>query len=156
MAGSYRLVCFINSIFLVTALALPGCYNGIKEYKSECNDGHTFKRVSFANLMDSLSFYDKQYVEVSGKYQQGKDESVLLNDNPVSGKASNNALWVDFSQDCPLYLSGTRQGLFEYNDGGFTGINNKNVTLRGVIVLRNKGKKDKYKATIERVSLVKL
>ncbi len=143
---------------MIASLSFPGCDYNIKEYKSECNNGRVFKRVSFTHLMDSLSFYDKQFVEVSGKYQQGKDESVLLNDNPVSGNAGNNALWIDFSQECPLYLTGTRIGFFDYdhNNGQLTPANNVTVILRGEVNLQNKGHLKAYKGSISKISYVKL
>ncbi|HTK20394.1 MAG TPA: hypothetical protein VL442_12790 [Mucilaginibacter sp.] len=141
---------------LLAFITLQSCKHEKKVYKSECDIDKDFKTINFKQLMDSLDDYDQQYIEISGKYEEDKGISALVNDSLFANTSNRNALWVDFSQDCPLYLSGTHQGLFEYNDGQFTQINNKKVTLRGVIVLGNKGKKDQYKATIERVSLVKL
>ena len=102
--------------------------------------------------MDSIQWYDQQYVEVTGKYREDKELSALFCDS----LPDNNALWVNFSQDCPLYLKGTHQGLFEYNDGQFTQINNRSITIRGRIDFHNKGSRNDYKATIDRISLVKL
>lgn len=146
----------LGFIVLLALTALQSCTHEKKVYKSECDADKDFKIISFKQLMDSLNNYDQQYIETSGKYEEDKGVSALVCDSLFADASNSNALWVDFSQDCPLYLSGTHQGLFEYNDGNFTQINNKKVTIRGVIVLRNKGKQDHYKATIERVSLVKL
>jgi hypothetical protein len=146
----------LGLVALLALMILQSCKHEKKIYTSECDIGKNFKTISFKQLMDSLDDYDQQYIEISGKYKEDKGVSALVCDSLFASVSDGNALWVDFSQDCPLYLSGTRQGLFEYSDGDFTRINNKSVTLRGVIVLRNKGKKDRYKATIERVSLVKL
>jgi len=146
----------LGLVALLALLTLQSCKHEKKVYKSECDVGKDFKTISFKQLMDSLDDYDQQYIEVSGKYKEDKGVSALVCDSLFADVSNSNSLWVDFSQDCPLYLSGTHQGLFEYNDGGFTGINDKNVTLRGMIVLRNKGKNNGYKATIERVSLVKM
>jgi hypothetical protein len=138
------------------AMALQSCKHDKKIYKSDCDMDMGFKHVSFHQLVDSISNYDQQYIEVTGKYEEDKELSALFNDGLFADKSDKNAIWVNFSQDCPLYLSGTRQGLFEYNDGQFTMINNKLITIRGKVDLRNKGSHKKYKATIERVSLVKL
>lgn len=146
----------LGLLALLALLALQSCKHEKKVYKSECDIDKDFKTISFKQLMDSLDDYDQQYIEISGKYEEDKGISALVNDSLFTDVSNSNALWVDFSQDCPLYLSGTHQGLFEYNDGQFTQINNKEVTIRGIIVLRNNGKRDQYKATIERVSLVKL
>jgi hypothetical protein len=137
------------------ALICISCKHQQRIYKSECDIDKDFKSISFKQLMDSPDDYDQQYIEVSGTYQEDKGISALVNDSLFTDHSIGNSLWVDFSQDCPLYLSGTRQGLFEYNDGQYTRINNKQVTIRGIIVLSNKGHKQ-YKATIERVSLIKL
>ncbi|HEY9001331.1 MAG TPA: hypothetical protein VIM89_08250 [Mucilaginibacter sp.] len=146
----------LGLLALLALMTLQSCKHEKKIYKSECDIGKDFKTISFKQLMDSLDDYDQQYIEISGKYKEDKGVSALVCDSLFADASDGNALWVDFSQDCPLYLSGTHQGLFEYNDGGFTQINDKKITLRGIIVLRNKGKKDPYKATIKRVSLVKL
>jgi hypothetical protein len=138
---------------LLMLVLLQSCSHEKKIYKSSCNDDKTFTRITFKHLMDSLDDYDQQYVEVSGKYIEDKDLSALFNDSLFVDHSNKNALWVDFSQECPLYLSGTHTGLFEYNDGSFTQINNKSVTIRGMIVSHPK---KKYKATLERISLVKL
>jgi hypothetical protein len=146
----------LGLLALLVLITLQSCKHERKVYKSECDIDKDFKAISFKQLMDSLDDYDQQYIEISGKYEEDKGISALVSDSLFADASNSNALWVDFSQDCPLYLSGTHQGLFEYNDGEFTRINNKIVTIRGVIALRNKGKRDQYKATIERVSLVKL
>lgn len=143
-------------IFAVTVLILQSCSHKRQVYKSECDDGVAFKKVSFNHLMDSIENYDRQYIEVSGKYEEGKELSALFNDNTLSGAAGDDALWVNFNPDCPLYLAGTRHGLFEYNDGQFTQINNRSVTIRGRIDVHNKGSHKRCKATIDRVSLVSL
>lgn len=158
MLYKYPVFCIKACIFLILVQVLSSCGNNIKEYKSECNDGHTFKRVSFTHLIDSLNFYDKQYVEVSGKYKQDKDESALFNDSLMVDKVGDNALWVDFSQECPLYLTGTRIGFFDYdhNNGQLTPANNMVIVIRGKINYRNKGHLKAYKGTIDKISYVKL
>jgi hypothetical protein len=143
-------------LVLLTSMMCLSCSHHKKVFKSDCDDDKAFKQVSFNHLMDSLDDYDQQYVEVSGKYEEDKELSVLVNDSLFVDHSNKNALWVDFSQECPLYLSGTHTGLFEYNDGQFTQINNKSITIRGMIDLHNKGHLKKYRAAIERVSLVKL
>ncbi len=150
-----------NSTFWLTLtvcalIVLQSCHHDKKVYKSDCDDGISFRQVSFGQLMDSLSEYDQQYVEVTGKYVEDKELSALYCDSLLSDNSDKYALWVNFSQDCPLYLSGTHQGLFEYNDGQFTQINDKSITIRGKIHLNNKASHNRYKATIDRISLVKL
>ena len=151
---------FLPAILSVVAfcalLTLLSCKHEKKIYSSHCDVDIHFKRLSFRQLIDSIGNYDQQYVEVSGKYEEDKELSALFNDSVLAGSSDNNALWVNFSQDCPLYQAGTRKGLFEYNDGQFTLLNNKIVTIRGMINLHNKGREKKYKGTIERISLVKL
>jgi len=146
----------LPALILCVIIGLQSCKHAEKIYKSDCDDGISFRQVGFGQLMDSLSEYDQQYVEVTGKYVEDKELSALFCDSLFVGQSKKNGLWVNFSQDCPLYLSGTRQGLFEYNDGQFTQINNKSITIRGKIYLNNKGSHNHYKATIDRVSLVKL
>ena len=136
------------------ALVMQSCKHAKKVYTSDCNMDMTFKQVSFHQLMDSLPQYDQQYIEVSGKYEEDKELSALFSDSLFS--TGSTGIWVNFSQDCPLYLSGTHKGLFEYNDGQFTQINNKLITIRGRVDLNNKGSHNRCKATIDRVSLVKL
>lgn len=158
MVRSYLVVSVKVCIFLILIPALLACNNNVREYKSECNDGHVFKRVSFTNLIDSLSYYDKQYVEVSGKYQQSKDESALFNDSLIVDNVDNKALWVDFSQECPLYLTGTRTGFFDYdhNNGQLTPVDNKTIIIRGEIDYHNKGHLNAYKGAIAKISYVKM
>ena len=142
--------------FLIPLLILQSCNHDKKEYKSNCDAEITFKRVSFTNLIDSIQQYDHQYVEVYGTYREGDEESALFNDSLFVDHSNKHALWINFSQDCPLYLTGTRTGLFEYNDGKFTQINNKKITIRGEIDIKHKGHLDSYKASIDRISFVKL
>jgi hypothetical protein len=106
--------------------------------------------------MDSIEAYDRQYVEVTGKYVEDKELSALYSDSLFSNTSDKNGLWVNFSQDCPLYLAGTHQGLFEYDGNGFTVISNRSITIRGRIDLHNKGSHNRCKASIDRISFVKL
>jgi cytochrome c1 len=148
---------FTTMLILAYGLtAFQSCQHTKKVYKSDCDIDVNFRKVSFAQLVDSLSKYDQQYVEVTGKYEEDKELSALFNDNMYTNNTDANAIWVNFSQDCPLYLSGTHQGLFEYNDGQFTQINNKLVTIRGRVDMHNRGSHGRCKATIDRISLLKL
>jgi hypothetical protein len=143
-------------IILLISLGMQSCNRNKKIFQSDCDADKSFKHIGFKQLIDSLADYDQKYVEVSGRYEEDKELSALINDSSDTRHSNRNALWVNFSQDCPLYLSGTRTGLFEYNDGQFTQMNDKPVTIRGKIDLHNKGHLKQYKATIERVSLIKL
>jgi hypothetical protein len=142
-------------LILLVAGLLTSCANGKKVYISNCDANMVFKQVTYAHLIDSLAFYDNKYVEIVGKYQEGKEESALFNDSLYMAKP-NTALWVNFSQDCPLYLSGTHTGFFEYDDGGYAHINNKRVRLRGKLDLRNRGYQKQYKGCIDHVSFIEL
>ena len=155
-SATYRFPATLPAVVLCVIISLSSCNHKKKIYTSNCDLDISFKRVSFRQLTDSIENYDQQYVEVSGKYEEDKELSALFSDSAFTTGPDNNALWVNFSQDCQLYKAGTHKGLFEYNDGQFTQINNKAVTIRGMINLHNKGRQKKYKATIERISLVKL
>ncbi|MGZ3873286.1 MAG: hypothetical protein ACXVJD_10230 [Mucilaginibacter sp.] len=139
---------------LLILLAMPSCRANKKIYQSDCNADITFKKVGFTQLINDIARYDKEYVEVSGTYKEAKAQSALYNDSLFVDHSSKHALWINFSQDCPLYLKGTRQGLFEASDGGFTPINNKEVTIRGRVDAHNTGYQGLYRGTIDRVSLV--
>ncbi|HVS94329.1 MAG TPA: hypothetical protein VHE59_19965 [Mucilaginibacter sp.] len=139
-------------VLALCLIVFASCRHKVKVYESDCNIGKNFIKISFKQLMDSVAQYDRQYVEVSGTYKEDRELSALFSDN--KDDTSGNGLWVNFSQDCPLYLKGTRQGLFEYADGQFTQINNKSVTIRGLIDIRYRH--NRCRASIERVSLVKL
>jgi hypothetical protein len=143
------LLCFIPVV-------MQSCKSNKGIYKSDCDIAITFKKVGFTQLIDSIKNYDQQYVEVSGTYKEAKEQSALYNDSLFTDHSNKHALWINFSQDCPLYLEGTRTGLFEANDGEFTPINNKKIVIRGRIDLHNTGHLGLYKGTVDRVSFVKL
>jgi len=146
---------FNGAIFALT-LALFSCSSKQNIYKSECDIAVKYKTIGFTQLLDSLKFYDKKYVEVTGKYLQGKEESILVNDSLFNDHSSNNSLWISFSQDCPLYLKGTHTGLFEFQDGEYVQLNKRVITMRGRIDIHNKGYQKKYKGAIDRVSFIKM
>ncbi len=113
-------------LFLLLTFILQSCKSDKKKvYQSDCDGSISFKHVGFTQLIDSINDYDQQYIEVDGTYEEGKEESALVNDSLFVDHSSDHSLWVNFSQDCPLYLTGTHKGLFEYNDGGFTQIKNR-------------------------------
>jgi hypothetical protein len=141
---------------LIPAIVLQGCTGKKQEYKSSCDAGITFKHVTFTQLIDSIQNYDQQYIEVSGTYKEGNEQSALFNDSLFVDHSNRHALWINFSQDCPLYLKGTHTGLFEATDGGFIPINNKKVIIRGRIDLHNTGHKKQYKGSIDRISYIQL
>jgi hypothetical protein len=141
---------------LLFLLTLTTCNPGKKTYTSDCDEGQTFKRISYTHLIDSLAYYDQQYVEIIGRYQEGKAMSALFGDSTFTSLNKAKALWVNFSQDCPLYLKGTQKGFFEYYEGGFAKINNKKMRLRGKVDARNHGHLKQYKGCIDRVSLIEL
>ncbi len=143
-------------LFFLVAIVFQSCKSEKKIYQSECANGISFKHVNFSHLIDSIQNYDQQYVEVDGTYQEGKEESALVNDSLFVDHSNEHAIWVNFSQDCPLVLVGTRRGLFEDNDGAFIVIKNKPITIRGKIDVRHKGHLGSYRGTIDRVSFVKL
>ena len=146
----------LSIVFIAAILTLQSCSHKHQVYTSRCDVEVRFKKISFTHLIDSISSYDQQYVEVSGKYKEDKELSALFNDGGLLNRTGSDALWINFSQDCPLYLSGTRHGLFEDNDGQFTRLNNRSITIRGRVDVRNKGSHKQCKAALNRVSLVSL
>lgn len=143
--GILLLICFFAA-----------CKRDKKVYQSSCDNGITFKRIGFTQLIDSIEAYDQQYVEVFGTYKEDKEESALVSDSLFADHSSQHAIWINFSQDCPLLMVGSRKGLFEYNDGNFTQLNDKQITIRGKIDVRHKGHLGSYRGTIDRVSYVEL
>ena len=139
-------------VFFMMATAISACTHDKKVYTSGCNDGRDFKRISLANLADSLSFYNDKFVEVTGLYRQDKVVSFLIGDK------NKNAILVEFSNECPLYLTGTRIGFFDYdnNNGQLTPANNKTVILRGEIIYHANQKLNTPKASISHISYVEL
>ncbi|MFD0767060.1 hypothetical protein ACFQZI_19540 [Mucilaginibacter lutimaris] len=144
-------------IILLITLALMACNTKKRKiYTSECDVDVTFKKVSFSHLIDSIKYYDKQNVEVTGKYIEGKNQSALVNDSTFTDHGNSRSLWVNFTQDCPLYLTGKHTGLFETEDGEYNKINNRKMTIRGRVELQKKGHKNTYRATINQVSYLEL
>ena len=142
-------------VFLISA-ALLGCKNNKLVYGSNCDAAVSFAKVDFSNLINNIKKYDGKYVEVSGTYQESKDQSALYNDSLFTDHSYKHALWINFSQDCPLYLKGTRTGLFEPTNGEFVLISNKKMKIRGRIDLHNTGHLGLYRGTIDRVSYIEL
>ncbi|MBD1367074.1 hypothetical protein IDJ77_24905 [Mucilaginibacter sp. ZT4R22] len=142
---------------LISAMWLySGCAHNKKLYTSDCSAGIAFKKVSYTNLVDSIKYYDKQYVEVYGKYTEGKNLSALVNDSLFADHGNSRALWVNFTQDCPLYLKGTQQGFFASEDGSYAHMNNRMVTIRGQVDVLLKGHQKAYSGTINQVSYIEL
>ena len=144
-----RLIAFGFILF-----AVQGCNSNKMVYSSNCDAGISFKKVDFSTLINNIKQYDGQYVEVSGTYQESKDQSALYNDSLFTDHSFKHALWINFSQDCLLYLKGTRKGLFEPTDGEFVLISNKKLKIRGRIDLHNTGHLGLYRGSIDRVSYV--
>jgi hypothetical protein len=155
MTATFAKFICLGLLFALTIL-LQACNSNKKIYMSDCDAGITFKHVGYVHLMDSLAWYDHKYIEISGVYEEGREQSALYNDKQPKAKFTNAALWVNFSQDCPLYLAGTRIGFFEYNNGAFTQINNKKIRIRGILDVHNKGHLKQYKGCIDHVSLIEL
>jgi hypothetical protein len=143
-------------LLVLTVIALQACKQQKKVYISDCAAGVKFKKVSFAHLIDSVRYYDKQYIEVSGKYLEGKNISALVNDSTFTGHENSRSLWVNFTQDCPLYLADKHTGLFETEDGEYLQINKRLMTIRGRLDLSKKGHLDSYRATLNEVSYLEL
>jgi len=137
-------------------LASSGCNSHKMAYESNCNEGITFKKVKFNQLINHLKDYDQQYVEISGTYLESKEQSAICNEVMFTDHSNKHALWVNFSQDCPLYLKGTRTGLFEPTNGEFVLINNKKIRIRGKIDVHNTGHLGQYGGAIDRISYVEL
>jgi hypothetical protein len=154
--GLPRPNCAAGISLIILLFTLQSCTSENKVYQSDCDADMTYKHVSFTHLIDSIEKYDQQYVEIDGTYEEGKELSAIVNDSLFVDHSNKRALWVNFSQDCPLYLAGTHTGLFEYNNGKFTQLNNKNVTIRGKVDVKQKGHSNSYKGCIDRVSFVKL
>jgi hypothetical protein len=141
----------------ILALTLLACNtHKQKIYASECAPGIRFKKVGFVNLVDSLKYYNNQYVEVSGRYMEGKNISALVNDSTFKDHGNSHSFWVNFTQNCPLYLTGKHTGLFENEDGEYNKLNNRLMTIRGHLEVQKKGHKNAYSATINEISYLEL
>ncbi|MBD1394439.1 hypothetical protein [Mucilaginibacter glaciei] len=141
---------------IIAALALASCSRPQNIYTSECSEGVIYKKITFSHLVDSLKYYDKQYVEVTGKYVEGKQLSALVNDSTFAEHSNRRSVWVNFSQDCALVLPGTNTGLFQFGDGNFSKINNRLLTIRGRVDKHQKGPGKDYRGAIDMVSYVRI
>ena len=153
MALGYTRFSFL--IWMLPLVLLSACNSHKKVYTSNCDQNIVFIHVDYAHLMDSLKYYDQKYVEVSGRYTSGKEQSALFSDSLYIIQPAK-AFWVNFSTDCPLYLSGTHIGFFDLDEGGFTKINDKKIKIRGKIDLHNRGYQKQYKGCIDHVSFIEL
>jgi hypothetical protein len=153
MASVYTKYCLFMCILIL--VSQQSCTNHKETYASDCDHDIAFKRVNYTNLMDSLKFYDKKYIEISGRYATGKEQSALFSDSLFMIQPAK-AFWINFSTDCPLYLSGTHIGFFDYDKGGFAGINNKKIRVRGKLDLHNHGYQKQYRGCIDHVSFIEL
>lgn len=153
MASRYTRSSFL--VLLLPLVLLNACTGNKKVYTSNCDHDIVFKHVDYAHLMDSLKYYDQKYVEVSGRYTSGKEQSALFSDSLYIIQPAK-AFWVNFSTDCPLYQSGTHIGFFDLDEGGFTKINYKKIKIRGKIDLHNHGYQKQYKGCIDHVSFIEL
>lgn len=145
--------------FFILMAVMQSCTHDKKLYKSNCDINKKFKRITFANLMDSLEYYDNQCVEVRGKYIQDKELSALFNENVFRPRIKKSkALWIEFTPDCPLYLEGTRIGFFDYdyNGGKLTPANNQTIVLHGVVNAHYKGNSGAFKGAIGHISYIQL
>lgn len=143
-------------MFLLMVIPVLQACSRKNMYTSDCAEGIVYKRVKFSAIIDSMKAYDKQYVEFTGKYMEGKNLSALVNDSTFADHNNKRAIWVNFSQDCPLVLVGTKTGLFEYGDGDFSKINNHLMTIRGKIDMHQKGPLKNYRGGIDMVSFVEV
>ena len=146
----------VFKVLIMAILLCTGCAHNKKLYISDCNADNAFKPVAYKNLADSIRFYDKQYVEVSGTYAEGKNMSALVNDSLFTTKGNSKGFWVNFTQDCPLYLKGTHQGFFASEDGSNSHLNGRKITIRGRVDIAVKGHQEKYSATINNVSYIEI
>src|SRR5581483_9359183 len=76
---------------LCLAFFSQSCTHSKRIYKSNCDVNVNFKKVSFRHLVDSITDYDRQYVEVSGKYVEDKELSALFDDSAITGPSGNDA-----------------------------------------------------------------
>lgn len=154
-AKQNRIILFTKTAFLLVIItSIQGCKGNKLTYTSNCDEGIAFKKVKFNELVAHIKAYDQQYIEVSGTYMESKEQSALYNDSLFTDHSNKHALWINFSQDCPLYLKGTRTGLFEPTNGEFVLVSNKKLKIRGKIDLRNTGHLGQYCAAIDRISFV--
>jgi hypothetical protein len=137
-------------VLVMLVLVLNACKQKEKIYSSDCNYGHSFTTVSLKTLADNGDFYDHKIVEVSGKFVQEKTMTVL------TGDKRGAIIMVEFSNSCPLFLTGTRIGFFDYdnNNGQLTPTNNKLVKVRGEVVLHNKPNLNQLRVALAHVSYV--
>jgi uncharacterized protein YvpB len=129
--------------FTIFMALFVGCGERSSVFTSDCNDDftHSYKRVAFSELVNHLKKYDKQYVEVTGKYVEAPEQSALFNDSLFADHSIKQAIWID---------------LFQYNNGQFTQINNKHVIIRGRVDAHDKGHLNQYNGAIERISYINL
>ncbi len=132
---------------------LISCTSNHQVYQSSCNAGQTFRKINLHQLITHLSQYNGLYVEVSGRYQSGRELAALADSSRLYSAGTTDMLWIEYSQECPLYEQQKHTGLFE-ETGLYARLNNKNIIIRGRINIRNHGYRKQYKAALEQVSLL--
>lgn len=125
-------------------------------YTSDCANNIALKKVSYSNLMDSLKFYQNQYVQVSGEYRQGKELSVLVNDSASVNSGAQQSLWINFVPDCPLFEKHTHAGLFQATDGEYLNFDKTRMVIGGRLELQKTKTRGACRPTLNNVCYVEL
>jgi hypothetical protein len=123
--------------------------NKTSVYNTEdCNT--EFKRISIKSLSDSVSFYDRKRVEISGYYSYSIEQSALF-----TGETYNSnefSLWVEFSTR--LIDSLVKKEL--PGENVFNKMSGKTVKIRGMLISDSHGHLGQYSATVKDVCYLEI
>lgn len=114
-------------------------------YNSE-NCQQQIKKVDFKKLLDSLAFYNNRYVEVSGIFICGPEESALYDFR----MDKNSSIWLEFDpklsrreKDSTIFLLPSFE---EYRK-----LCNKKIIIKGLVDTSDHGHLGQYKVGLENV-----
>ena len=114
----------VSILFTLLFIACSTGKNNSLIYSSDyCNAD--FKKVSFTSLFDSLSFYDRKPVEITGFYHSAFEVSVISTQQNFS--TDERIVWVDFGNELSDSLTNSKPP----NENIFDKIDGKKVKMRG-------------------------
>lgn len=103
-----------------------------------CSD--KFQIVSFESILDSVSTYDGHFVEISGYYRSGFEESAIYDFK--TERKFELAIWTDFAPSL-------EEMVVKDSDHEFAKMNGKKIKVRGKVQAAKGGHLNQYGATLE-------
>jgi hypothetical protein len=137
----------VGSILLISFFSTCTTNKNVFKIFVDSSCSTTYQPIQYRSIVDSQEYYNGRFVEVSGYFHWGFEESAISDSK--SERKGSPATWVTFTLKLQKLISNSSEDAYEK-------MNNRRIVIRGFFDASETGHLSQYHGGLNKVCYIKV